>query len=99
MMVQIAFHALAAQELSEIYTWYAERDSEVALRLSDAIDDGLQRIHDNPQSHPIECKHYRWVRVRRFPYRLVFEELDQDRVLIVAVAHTSRKPVYWEDRT
>jgi hypothetical protein len=35
--------------------------------------------------------------LRRFPYDVVVIERD-DNMLIVAVAHHSRKPGYWQDR-
>lgn len=97
-MIRVSFQAMAAEELREVHAWYAERDIGVALRLNDAINDAIERIQEGPGAHPIECEHYRWVRVRGFPYRLIFEELDEHRVLIVAVAHTSRDPRYWQDR-
>ena len=34
---------------------------------------------------------------KRFPYSILYQILE-DRVLIVAVAHQSRKPGYWKDR-
>jgi toxin ParE1/3/4 len=33
----------------------------------------------------------------RFPYAIIYV-LDEDILLILAVAHTSRKPNYWKDR-
>lgn len=97
-MSQVAFHAMAALEMKEIYSWYEERDPETAVRFNDSVNDAVERLRQDPESQPIEFKRYRWVRVRRFPYRLLFEQLDQDRVLILAVAHTSRDPRYWQDR-
>jgi hypothetical protein len=35
--------------------------------------------------------------LRRFPYGLIYA-LDQDDILILAVAHTRREPGYWRDR-
>jgi len=33
----------------------------------------------------------------RFPYRLIYRVRDED-VYIVAIAHTSRRPGYWQNR-
>lgn len=97
-MTVIRFHAQAAEELREVKTWYAERDNTVAERLLKEVNNAIQRISADPESHPIELKEYRWVRVRRFPYRLIFEQQETDRILILAVAHTGRRPRYWKGR-
>ncbi|MBD3676366.1 MAG: type II toxin-antitoxin system RelE/ParE family toxin [Planctomycetaceae bacterium] len=98
-MTQINFQQQAARELREVTDWYAERDVSVTERFHSEVESCLTRIVEDPDSHPLEYRHYRWIRVRRFPYRLIFEKLDQDRILILAVAHTSRHPRYWTERT
>lgn len=35
--------------------------------------------------------------VKRFPYRVIFVELDRE-IRVVALAHTRRRPGYWRDR-
>jgi hypothetical protein len=35
----------------------------------------------------------------RFPYTIVYEEDDVNGPQIYAIAHQSRKPGYWNDRT
>ena len=42
-------------------------------------------------------RQFRRARVNRFPYVVVFE-IRTDEVLVVAVAHASRKPGYWQRR-
>lgn len=39
----------------------------------------------------------RQVRLRQFPYRLVYMVVS-DEIVIVAVAHERRRPGYWQDR-
>lgn len=97
-MTQVNFQKLAATELQEVSNWYHERDAAVAERFHSEIESCLSRIVEDLDSHPEEYRHYRWIRVRRFPYRLIDEQLDLDRILILAVAHTSRHPRYWKER-
>jgi plasmid stabilization system protein ParE len=40
----------------------------------------------------------RQLRVTRFPYSIVYRIRDDD-IYVVAVAHTSRRPGYWKDRS
>jgi hypothetical protein len=35
----------------------------------------------------------------RFPYILVFKQLSPESINVMAIAHTSRRPGYWIDRT
>ena len=97
-MITVSFHRLAAEELRKAHAWYAARDSGVSLQFQQAVDDAVTRIREDPEAQPVIWKHFRWVRVRRFPYRLILEQADSDRVLIIAVAHTSRRPHYWQRR-
>jgi len=54
-------------------------------------------LEDFPQiGTPIMPK-FRSFQVRRFPYALVYRE-DADELIVVAVAHHSRRPDYWRDR-
>ena len=41
-------------------------------------------------------KGYRRKHLRRYPYSLVYRIEGEDLILVVAVAHSSRKPNYWE---
>ncbi len=97
-MIAVSFHRLAAEELRKAHKWYASRDPGVATRFQEAVDHAVTRICNDPDAQPVILKHFRGVRVRRFPYRLIFEQADAHRVLIIAVAHTSRRPHYWRRR-
>lgn len=39
----------------------------------------------------------RRVRVRRFPYQVVYLVIDND-VVVIAIAHDRRRPGYWAER-
>ena len=57
----------------------------------------IDRIRRFPQAwHPLG-ENTRRCRLRRFPYGVIYHE-DKDEILIVAVAHSHRRPDYWRDR-
>ena len=68
------------------------------MRFMQSVQAALARLCDAPGDQPVELKQIRWVKVRRFPYRLIFEPAGPDRVLILAVAHSSRRSRYWRHR-
>lgn len=36
--------------------------------------------------------------LRRFPFAIAYQALE-DRIMVIAIAHTSRRPFYWAKRT
>ena len=94
-MDAVRLHRLAAQEYRFAKSWYRERDASVAGRFRDAVDSAMSRIAAAADSHPVFADDIRWVRVRRFPYVLVFVRESSDSLLVLAVAHAKRRPGYW----
>ncbi|HEX6984686.1 MAG TPA: type II toxin-antitoxin system RelE/ParE family toxin [Planctomycetaceae bacterium] len=95
----VQFHRLAATELRSAVAWYRERDAALADRFLTGVNAAVERIEHDPDSLPIERRHFRRCRVQRFPYRLIFERHDDGTILIVALAHNRRRPGYWRRRT
>lgn len=88
---------IAQQELDEAVSYY---NSQVAglgnAFLLEAVA-AIERIRQFPDAwHPLG-ENLRRCRLRRFPYGLIYQA-DKTGVLVVAVAHTHRRPGYWRDR-
>ena len=93
----VRFLEVAQHELDEAVSYYngqvAGLGDAFLLEAVAAID----RIRRFPQGwHPLSEK-VRRCRLRRFPYGLIYQA-DETGVLIVAVAHSHRRPSYWRDR-
>ncbi len=95
---EVVFHRLAAREYRLARDWYAARSADVAERFRAAVDRAVDRVSTKRAMLARLGTSYRWVRVKRFPYVLIFREVSPDLVRIVAVAHTSRRPGYWRRR-
>ena len=67
----------------------------------DFLDD-VQRVIDLLGDHPLLGQpvggDLRRALLHRFPFSLVYA-VEPNAILIVAVAHQSRRPEYWKDRT
>ena len=96
--MEVIFHRLAAREYRSARDWYAEHSPNVAEQFQIAVDRAVERIGAEPDALPRLGINYRRVRVSRFPYVLVFRGLTPKTVMVVAVAHTSRRPGYWRRR-
>lgn len=88
---------VARQELDEAIAHYngqAPGLGDAFLLESVAAIDRIRRF---PRGwHPLG-EDVRRCRLRRFPYGLIYHE-QQGEILIVAVAHSHRRPEYWRDR-
>jgi toxin ParE1/3/4 len=94
----VVFHRLAAREYRSARDWYAARSTEVAERFRVSVDRAVDRITSEAESLPHLSGAYRYVRAGRFPYLLIFRPVDVREIMILAVAHTSRRPGYWRRR-
>jgi len=97
--MNVDFHDLAVEEIGAARIWYEERNPSAAARLLREIEGALDRAARMPEACPLFAEGYRWIKVRRFPYILVFELPSPEILKVIAVAHTSRRPGYWLDRT
>jgi len=97
-MTTAEFHRLAAKEYRAARERYRKQNPAVAERFSAAIDAAVMKISGNPEMHPQLAGDVRFIRVRRFPFLLIFKRQSADSVLIVAVAHGRRRPGYWRRR-
>jgi plasmid stabilization system protein ParE len=87
----------ARRDFDESFDWYAARSPTAALHFANAVDAALANIAANPrQFGRVDDEHWQCP-LKRFPFRIVYRVLV-DRILVVAIAHTSRRPGYWKDR-
>ncbi len=75
---------------------------ELGTRFLDDLDLTLQEISLRPASFPKletlpDDQPYRRALLSDFRYAVIYECLDEE-IVVVAVAHTSRRPSYWLNR-
>jgi plasmid stabilization system protein ParE len=94
-------HPEASAELDHAIDWYEERSPGTGADLWLAVDDALALIAaDTGNDVPVpyaEDTAARRLLLSKFPYAIVFMELDGN-VIVLAFAHHKRKPGYWRDR-
>jgi len=54
---------------------------------------GFNRIQKFPERHHIDPSGYRRLNLKRFPYHILYEQLD-DRIRVVVVRHNKRKSTF-----
>lgn len=90
----------ASLELAGAVRWYEERRPGWGGRLFDAVASTLARIESYPElgSSRRGRTPARQMKVRGFPYVVAYR-IRPDDVYVIAVAHTSRRPDYWRERS
>ena len=80
--------------------WYEEQRPGLGAEFLGAVHALLVRVGTTPDQFPVWQSNRRFRRgiVSRFPYALFFHIVG-DEAVVVAVAHTSRRPGYWILRT
>lgn len=91
------FHEAADAELREAVAYYDERAFGLGDQLLADVKTATRHIEQFPEMAPVVDEGVRSKVLTRFPYSLLYI-VDQDELLIVAVAHQSRRPALWADR-
>jgi len=94
---EIDIHPAAVAEARNAYRWYLRRSAVAASRFRAAFQAALEQIASSPGSWPLYLHGARYRALRRFPYIVVYRQLD-GRVQVVPVAHGRRRPGYWRRR-
>jgi toxin ParE1/3/4 len=101
--VRLELHPEARAELRSAALWYDERRSGLGDEFISEVSAALGRIGDAPESYPSWPRTraadpvIRKATIQRFPYVIAFEEHER-YLLVLAVAHSKRRPLYWLTR-
>ena len=94
----LELHEEASAEYDASFSWYPERSPDAALKFDSEVDSSLGEIAQAPQRWASGPYHTRRFLLRKFPFVLIYRERTSGEIQIVAVARTSRKPGYWNER-
>lgn len=96
--MKVSLHPAARAELHEAADWYAlEAGRSTASKFITDFEQAREQIHANPGMGVAARAKARKIPFRHFPYSLIYR-LGEGRILVVAVAHQSRRPGYWAGR-
>jgi plasmid stabilization system protein ParE len=93
----LLIHPEARLELREAIAYYEDCMDGLGREFFREIYVSIRRIARTPALWPGLSENSRRFLTKRFPYSIIYQVLDEE-VLIVAVAHQSRKPGYWKGR-
>jgi hypothetical protein len=95
--VKVRFLTLAQQEIDDAFVWFNEKDEGKGVEFLDELDRVVRLTKAYPfASTEIEPEIRRCL-FARFPYSLIYG-IEDDTIVVVAVAQSRRSPRYWVDR-
>ena len=97
MSLPVVFRAAAQAEFDAAAAWYEEQRPGLGGDFVAAVQQVLDTIADHPERYAVASGDVREALVSRFPY-CVYYRIRSDRVVVIAVFHTSRDPSVWQGR-
>lgn len=92
--MRVVFTRIARQELEDAVRYYELEYSGLGRRFKEEVRKASLRMAEYPNSWSIERGEVRKCLLHKFPYKLMYS-VEEDHILVIAVAHQHRRPDYW----
>jgi toxin ParE2 len=96
-MRRYGFLEPAQLEFDEAVNFYNEQKDGLGYEFVEEVFNSINRILRHPEAWTKLSKRTRRCRTKRFPYGIIYE-IRGEMILIVAITHLRRRPMYWRDR-
>ena len=96
--MKLVVRPAAAADIEDAHRWYRDRGEQLGARFLAAVREAGTWIAANPEAYPVFYRNARRVRLRRFPYSLLYRTFP-DSVVVVACLHARRDPQVWKTRS
>ncbi len=98
---QVVARPQAEDDILDAAQWYDSKQAGLGNNFVEEVLAVLDALAINPllhcRQHP--TKNIRWRYPKRFPYRVIYEVIEEERlVIIAAVIHAARHDRVWRDR-
>ena len=95
--MRIVFSEYASMELKDGVIFYETHFPGLGKVFKTEVKKAVQRIAEYPTAWSTETKQIRKYLLHKFPYKLLYS-IEDDHIVIIAVAHQHRRPNYWVER-
>ena len=87
----------AAADIEDAYQWYRDKRPQLGRDFLAAVREAGSRIGENPEAYPVFHREARRVRLKRFPYSLMYRVFPYV-VVVVGCLNGRRDPLKWQSR-
>ena len=91
-MYKIEISILAEEEYSSAYIYYEDQQNGLGEKLEKETEYVLDKLKVNPFLFQRKYKHYREAILKKFPYNMVYEIID-NTVIVHSFFHAHRNPI------
>jgi plasmid stabilization system protein ParE len=96
-MMRVVFTRIATQELADAIRFYELEYVGLGRKFKEEVRKAALRVAEYPKAWSLERGEVRKCLLHKFPYKLMYS-VEENHVLVIAVAHQHRKPDYWVGR-
>lgn len=91
MAYKLVLKSRAENDLAEGIEWYESSSKGLGLKFLNWVEKYLKNIQTNPLQYPIKRKQYREAFIKKFPYIIIYEIIENE-IVIFAIFNTYRNP-------
>jgi len=93
----IKYLSLAKKEFFDAISYYENQQLNLGRTFESNIKNSIKRISEFPEVYVKVKADIRRCVAHKFPYNILYS-IEDNHILIIAIAHQHRKPDYWLDR-
>lgn len=92
------FRRAAQVDVRAARNWYEAQHAGLGAAFVQRLEACIARIERNPEIAPVVDEETRRAQLRRLPYVVYYDLVDDDDILVLAVWHSRRDPDGWKER-
>ncbi len=92
-----SFHPEASSDLNQAVDYYEDCQFGLGSEFLDEVEAAIKQILLHPKAWSKLSRRTRRCLTNRFPYSIIYQT-QESHIRIIAVAHSHRRPDYWNDR-
>ena len=94
---QLEFHPEVTNDIKGSYIWYEDKLQGLGNRFLNELEEGYTSIQNFPDTWANFQYEFKRYILNKFPFSILYK-VTEEKIVVVAVMHNSRKPNYWLDR-
>lgn len=91
MAYKLIIKSEAENDLNKAIEWYKEQNEKLPSQLLHEIEDGFNKIQNNPEHYQKRYKEIRIIFTKKFPYGIYYT-LEKNTIFVHAVLHNKQHP-------
>ena len=97
MSIPVVLTPEARADYDEAFDWYERQRPGLGVEFVRSVRAAFDRVRQWPDRYATVHKDVRRVRVKRFPYSVLYT-IEPNELVVVAVFHGRRDPKVWQSR-